>query len=95
MLMEAVAQDVLPRLRLVLRATECRNIGLPMSGDIIVIRYLEGLPSSEERRKDYAAIRDYFQTSDINVRLLGIGGAMSLDKVSEEDMAKFGWYKRR
>ena len=95
MLYEAVAADVLNRLRLVMRAAECRNIGLPMSGDVIVVRYLEGMPTSEERRKDYLAIRDYFQKSDINIRILGVSGEMSLDKVSEEEMATFGWYKKR
>lgn len=95
MLMEATAMDVLARLRTVIRATECRNIGLPMTGDVIVVRYLEGMPSGDERKKDYVAIRDYFQMSGITVRMLGVSGEMSLDKVTEEEMAVFGWYKKR
>lgn len=95
MLDEAVAADILERLRTVIRATECTNIGMPADGDVIVIRYFEGFPDSAERKKDYVAIRDYFQRSGVRVRLLGISGEMSLDQVSEIEMAQFGWFKKR
>ena len=95
MLMEAVALEMMERLRTVIRATECDNIGLPTEGDVIVVRYLEGMPSGEERKKDYTAIRDYFVRSGVKVRLLGISGEMSIDKVSEEEMATYGWFKKR
>jgi len=55
----------------------------------------EGMPSGEERKKDYNAIRDYFIRSGIKVRLLGISGEMSIDQVSEIEMATFGWFKKR
>lgn len=95
MLMEAVALEVIQRMRTVMRAIECQNIGRPENGDVIVVRYLEGMPAGEERKKDYIAIRDYFRNANIAVRILGISGEMSLDKVSETEMATFGWFKRR
>lgn len=93
--MEAVAHEVIERMRTVLRATECQNIGTPENGDVLVVRYLEGMPSPDERRKDYTAIRNYFQMNQIQVRILGVSGEMSLDKVSETEMATFGWFKKR
>lgn len=95
LLMEAVASQMLDAVRADLRTTECRNVGLPGSGDVIVIRYLDGMPSSADRKKDYTVIRDYFQRSGIQVRILGVSGGMTLDKVDEEQMATFGWFKKR
>lgn len=75
---------------------ELKNLGHVENGDVIVVRYLtSALPDQEERRKDYVAIRDYFQRQGLSVRMLGVSGAMTLDKADEIEMARFGWFKRK
>jgi len=69
-------------------------LGLPNEGDVIVVRYVNGMSDSDDRKKDYTAIRNYFADQGIHVRILGISGTMTLEKVSEDEMAIYGWVKK-
>ena len=70
------------------------NLGEVKNGDVLVVRY-KNLPEAEERRKDYVAIRDYFANQGIRVRLLGVTSDMTLETVTESEMNRYGWYKKR
>ncbi len=66
-----------------------------LPGDVIVVRYVTGRPDDTTMRDDYAAIRDWFLRHKLRVRILAIVGNIELEAVSEADMARFGWVKKR
>lgn len=96
MLMIATAAEVLAWLHSELVRRELMILGDVKNGDVVIVRYVgQATPDLDARKKDYIAIRDYFQKGGTTVRMLGISGDMTLDLADELEMARFGWFKRR
>jgi len=69
------------------------NLGPVKTGDVLIIRYREGLQPSQQRMY-YDSLRAFFRDRGIHPRIIGvIGQDVSLDKVDDVTMARYGWKK--
>lgn len=62
-------------------------------GHVIIMRYKQKV-SLEEARKDYVALRAWFQKENLHVRLLQLSQNLDLEAVEEAVMNTFGWFKK-
>lgn len=62
-------------------------------GNVVLMKYKEKV-SLEEARKDYVALRSWFQRENLHVRLLQLSQNLDLACVDEALMNTFGWFKK-
>ena len=71
------------------------NLGPVKTGDVLIVRYRNNL-TPHQQRGYYDSLRTFFRDRGIHPRIIGvIGHDVTLEKLSVEEMAAYGWRKDR